>query len=169
MLYDLFKKCVSFFFNLLNWLLRGKLPPFASACVVVEENNYFLVVELPGQQIVFPGGFLTHDETPQEAAVREGLEETGLNLRIDSFINYYSLKNKNWKTMANMSFAFSASVIGGQLRNNIEGRPYWLSESELKQRLTGHSRAVYKDYLAFRQRHFSLSNVSIVDELPVAL
>ncbi len=59
MLYDLLKICVSIFFNILNTLLGGKLPPLSSAAVIVEEDNRYLVVELPRGRIVFPGGFMT--------------------------------------------------------------------------------------------------------------
>jgi ADP-ribose pyrophosphatase YjhB (NUDIX family) len=167
MLYDLLKKSVSFLFNLLNWLLCGKLPPFASACVIVEENQHYLVVELPGHHIVFPGGFLNHQETPQQAAEREGREETGLLLCVDDLINYYSLQNKNWHTMANISFAFHASVIGGQLCNSIEGRPYWLSAAELEPRLTGHAREVYEDYLRYRTRHLPINAEQSKQKVPI--
>src|SRR5579859_1127849 len=83
MLYDLLKKCVSIFFNVLNRVLGGKLPPFSSAGVVVEENGRYLVVELPHNRIVFPGGYMTWRENPQEGAAREGREETGLTLQVE--------------------------------------------------------------------------------------
>ena len=150
MLYDLLKRCVSIFFNLLNLLLGGKLPPFASACVVVEENDQYLVVELPGNHIVFPGGFLQHNETPQQGAEREGCEETGLHIEVDDVINYYAFKNRSWYTMNNICFALHGKVVGGELRNNIEGRPYWLHETELYPRLGGDSRIILADYKAYR-------------------
>ena len=34
------------------------LPPFGSAAVIVEKQDCYLVVELPGGRVVFPGGFL---------------------------------------------------------------------------------------------------------------
>src|SRR6266700_2518320 len=112
MLYDLLKHCVSLFFNTLNWLLGGKLPPFGSAAVVVEEEDRYLVVELPGRRIVFPGGFMNGNEIPQETAEREGLEETGLILHAGDLIGYYSLISQDWKVMNNISFVFHARVVG---------------------------------------------------------
>src|SRR5579884_3840455 len=152
MLYELLKRCVSIVFNLLNLLLGGKLPPFTSACVVVEENDQYLVVELPGNRIVFPGGFLQNNETPQQGAEREGCEETGLQIEVGDVINYYVFKNSNWYSMSNICFAFHGKVVGGELRNNSEGCPYWLQEKELYAQLGGHSRMILKDYQAYRAR-----------------
>jgi ADP-ribose pyrophosphatase YjhB (NUDIX family) len=150
MWYDLLKRCVSIVFNLLNLLLGGKLPPFTSACVVVEENDQYLVVELPGKRIVFPGGFLQHNETPQQGAEREGYEETGLHIQVDDVINHYVFKNSTWYSMSNICFACHGKVVGGELRNNIEGKPYWLHETELYKRLGAHSRKILADYQAYR-------------------
>jgi ADP-ribose pyrophosphatase YjhB (NUDIX family) len=152
MLYDLLKRCVSIFFNLFNLLLGGKLPPFASACVIVEENDQYLVVELSGNRIVFPGGFLKHNETPQQGAEREGCEETGLHIQVDDVINYYAFKNRSWYSMNNICFVFHGKVVGGELRNNIEGCPYWLHETELYARLGTHSRMILADYQAYRNQ-----------------
>ena len=68
MLYDLLKKCVSIVFNIVNLLLGGKLPPFGSAGVIVENEGRYLVVTLPHGKIVFPGGFMTWQEHPRQAA-----------------------------------------------------------------------------------------------------
>ncbi len=56
LLYDLLKRGVSLCFNTLNVLLGGNLPPFGSAAVLVEEQDCYLVVELPRGRVVFPGG-----------------------------------------------------------------------------------------------------------------
>ncbi len=151
MLYDMLKRCVSIFFNLLNIILGGKLPPLGSACVIVEENDNYLVVELPGNRIVFPGGFMTWRETPQQAAEREGREETGLELQATALINFYSCASSAWTNMSTISFAFEAHITGGELRTNIEGRPLWLSEQELRTRFSPHSLRILEDYLLQRE------------------
>ncbi|HZR44808.1 MAG TPA: NUDIX hydrolase [Ktedonobacteraceae bacterium] len=166
MLYELLKRCTSIFFNLFNLLLGGKLPPFGSAGVIVEENDQYLVVELPGNRFVFPGGFMTWREDPREAAQREGHEETGLLLEADDLINYYPCPSSGWTNMSTVSFIYHARVIGGTLHNNAEGKPCWLPEPELRTRLTGHSRLILDDYLRYRTRHKSPShspeNLSLV-------
>src|ERR1700730_7290751 len=83
MLYELLKRCVSVFFNMLNVLLGGHLPPWGCAAVIVEERDHYLVVELPRGRVVFPGGFMTWREDPKHTAQREAQEETGLLVRVD--------------------------------------------------------------------------------------
>ena len=39
MLYNMLKICVSVFFNVLNKLMGGKLPPFGTASVIVEKDQ----------------------------------------------------------------------------------------------------------------------------------
>ena len=39
---------------------------------------------------VFPGGFVDRGEHPEEAAVREALEEAGVRVRVDGFVGIYS-------------------------------------------------------------------------------
>ncbi len=150
-LYSFFKICVSIIFNALNTLLAGKMPPLGSAAVVVEEEDRYLVVMLPGKRVVFPGGFMTWRETPKQAAEREGKEETGLTLQADDFITFYPLVNTNWYNMSTICFAYHARVVGGILSDSIEGRACWMHEDELRERLTGHSRRMLKDYLLYRE------------------
>lgn len=158
MFYDLLKKCVSLFFNLLNRLLGGKLPPFGSAGVVVEDHDRYLVVQLPGNRVVFPGGFMAWNEHPREAAEREGEEETGLVLRAEGLIGHYSQISNHWSNLSNISFVYAATPIGGKLRNNIEGRPLWLHESELRTRIHGQTLTILEDYLRYRANQPTQNN-----------
>lgn len=151
-LYTCLKRCVSYCFNLLNLLLGGKLPPFGSAAVVVEEQGRYLVLLLPSGRAVFPGGFMTWREHPREAAEREGREETGLLLEADDLINFYSLVTTDWRAMSTISFVYHAHVRGGLLRPGMEGRPCWLTEEELRQRMDRQSLRVLDDYLGYCQR-----------------
>jgi ADP-ribose pyrophosphatase YjhB (NUDIX family) len=147
MFYHLLKVSVSIFFNLVNKLLGGKMPPFGSACAIVERDGKYLVVELPGKRIVFPGGFMTWSEHPHQAAEREGREETGLHLRALELINVHSAPTNRLTRMSTVSFVYHAEVIGGELRKSAEGRPHWLSESELRQRMEASSLRLLDAYL----------------------
>jgi ADP-ribose pyrophosphatase YjhB (NUDIX family) len=155
MFYDLLKKCVSIFFNLLNVLLGGKLPPLGTASVVVERNDYYLVVELPREQIVFPGGFMHWREHPMQTAEREGKEETGLQLSIGPLVGYYPAASDSWLNMSNISFVYQAQVLGGSLRVSAEGKPCWLHETELRQRMSEHSLRILNDYLVCRAQRLA--------------
>ncbi len=152
MLYDLLKKCVSIFFNLFNKLLGGKLPPFGSACVIAESQNYYLVIELPHNRVVFPGGFMNWNETPQQAAEREGREETGLILQADDLVGYYPSTSDKLTNMSTISFVYHARVISGALHMNAEGQPRWVHEKDLRPLLSPHSLCILDDYLKYRLR-----------------
>jgi ADP-ribose pyrophosphatase YjhB (NUDIX family) len=153
MLYDLLKMLVSVCFNLLNKLLGGRLPPFGTASVIVEQDNRYLVVELPRGRLAFPGGFMNWRETPAQAAQREGKEETGLDLHIGHLINIYPRASTSFFSMSAICFFYHGKVTGGKLRNNIEGKPRWLTEDELRARIDGNLVKILEDYLRFRQIH----------------
>ncbi len=151
MLYDLLKMVVSVCFNLLNKLLGGGLPPFGSVAVIVQQDDRYLMVELPRGRLVFPGGFMKWDETPEQAAQREGKEETGLNLHISYLIKVYARPTTSLFRMSNICFVYYAEVAGGKLRKSIEGKPQWLTEEEIRVRFGEHTLGVLDDYLQHRQ------------------
>jgi ADP-ribose pyrophosphatase YjhB (NUDIX family) len=149
MLYELLKRGVSVFFNTLNILLGGHLPPLGCAAVIVEERDHYLVVELPRGRVVFPGGFMTWREHPAQTAQREAQEETGLLVRVGELIGTYSSTSDRFTSMSTVSSVYAAEVLSGALRPSCEGRPCWLAEEELRMRLTDHSRGILDDYLRY--------------------
>ncbi len=151
MLYDLFKSGTSVFFHLLNKLLGGRLPPFGSACAVVEKDGKFLAIELPHERTTFPGGFMSWSEKPRQSAEREGYEETGFALRATKLIGVYSHASATMTQMSNVCFAFMAEIVEGELHQNVEGTPCWLSEAELRTRLASITITILDDYLCLRQ------------------
>jgi ADP-ribose pyrophosphatase YjhB (NUDIX family) len=62
-----------------------------------------------------PGGFLEIDETVAEGAIRETLEETGLQVEPGPIIGLYSRTQA-----AVVVVAFEARIVGGELRTNPE-------------------------------------------------
>lgn len=68
-------------------------PKVAAGTVILFEDRIVLVKRgiSPGYgKWVIPGGFVDRGETLEEAAVRETLEETSLQVRINSLLNVYS-------------------------------------------------------------------------------
>lgn len=152
MLYQALKKVVSVCFNLLNLLLFGNLPPFGSVSMIVEENAHFLVVELANKKVVFPGGFIRWRESPPQAAIREGREETGLLLRAGNVIGYLTYASTQIDHMSTINIIYEGQVVGGTLRSSVEGHPCWLQESELQDRLNPDNRAVLEAYRRYREQ-----------------
>jgi 8-oxo-dGTP diphosphatase len=86
-------------------------PKVAAGTVTLFENRIILVKRgiSPGYgQWVIPGGFVDRGETLEEAAVRETLEETSLQVRIDSLLNVYSYPGHTV-----IVAAYSAEVLSG--------------------------------------------------------
>ncbi len=62
-----------------------------------------------------PGGFLEIDETAQEGAVRETLEETGLQVELSGIVGVYSRPQA-----AVVVVCWEASVVSGEARRSAE-------------------------------------------------
>ena len=74
--------------------------PHTTVACIVEDNGRFLMVEEKDQsQTVFnqPAGHLDENESLYAAALRETLEETAWDVKLDAFLGtyqYFSLNNK---------------------------------------------------------------------------
>lgn len=153
MFYELLKKLVGVFFNALNLLLAGNLPPFACSGVIVEEQDRYLVIRQPSGSFAFPGGFMRWREHPAQTAQRECEEETGLRIRTGNVIGYYSITSPQIDRMSTVNIIFQGEVLGGELRDSIEGHPCWLAADELRGKLTSLHKTVLEDYLRYRTEH----------------
>ena len=150
-LYGLLYKSASVFFNLLDVLLFGNLPPFGSVSVVIEDDGRFLLVK-QGKYYAFPGGFMRWREHPTQAARREVYEETGLQVKIGDLIAYHSADSTSVTRMSTLTLVFRGEVIGGELRSSIEGQPAWLDEAEMQHKLISHYAHLYEKYKATREQ-----------------
>jgi ADP-ribose pyrophosphatase YjhB (NUDIX family) len=139
-------------FNVLNVLLLGNLPPLGNACMVVEDQGRFLLLQRPEGMIVFPGGFIRWREYPEEAALREVREETGIEVRLLDTIGIYATKSSSLFRLSTLTIAFAGEVVGGLLKSSVEGRPYWMDEAEMRQRLARNYNGILEDYDAYRKR-----------------
>jgi len=149
-LYNALKTWVSVFFNFLNFLLAGNLPPFGCVCVIVEEQGRYLVLQRPEGYFVFPGGFMRWREHPEKTALRECQEETGLHVQITKLIGCSSTLSSGPGSMSTLSVIFHATVVSGNLRSSIEGKPVWMDEAELHEKLFKKQFSILENYLAKR-------------------
>jgi ADP-ribose pyrophosphatase YjhB (NUDIX family) len=161
MIYHILKKLAGLFFNSLNILLGGNLPPFGSVCAVVEREHHFLVVEQPNGAIVFPGGFMRWQELPEETVIREGKEETGLQLCPARLVGYYPKPTKCLEGLSVIHIAYQAEVVSGELRKSIEGQPSWMSEEDLLNKLSPYYLTILQDYLRHREQQKEASTPKV--------
>ena len=152
LLYRMFKRLVGVCFNILNLLLAGNLPPLGSVCVIVEDQDRYLVVERAGGSFVFPGGFMRWRENPLQTALRECEEETGLRLKVKGLIGCSSNIGENFTRMSSLTIIYEAKVAGGELKRSIEGQPCWIDEAELRKRVFAKQRGVLDHFLHYREQ-----------------
>lgn len=152
LLYRVAQELTPICFNVLNVLLLGNLPPLGNACVVVEDQGRFLLLQRPEGMIVFPGGFIRWREYPEEAAQREVREETGIAVRLLDTIGIYATKSTGLFRLSTLTIVFAGEVAGGTIKSSVEGLPYWMEEAEMRQRLARNYRGILEDYDAYRKR-----------------
>jgi 8-oxo-dGTP diphosphatase len=92
------------------------IDPKVSVAVLVEKDGHVLMVQRamnPGRDSwCFPGGFMEVLETPQDAAVRECKEETGLDILVTKLIDVYYYEDFRGSGVV---IIYAAEVTGGQL------------------------------------------------------
>jgi ADP-ribose pyrophosphatase YjhB (NUDIX family) len=97
----------------------NSLPPathtLSAAAVVVNDQDEILLVRSPRRGWEMPGGQVERGETPHEAALREVLEESGIEVTILGFAGvFHNVGNDR------SNFLFLASPTGGKLRTSEE-------------------------------------------------
>ena len=92
-------------------------------------------------------------ENPQETGRRECEEETGIQVRVCEMIDCFSCPATSHSHMSTLALIYRAEVTGGVLRRSIEGRPVWVSEAEVRQRIASRCRPFFESYLRFSQLH----------------
>jgi len=86
-------------------------PKVVAAAIPRQENSIWLVqrkMEPSRGRWAFPGGYVDLGESVQEAAIRETLEETLLEIKLDGLLNVYSDRDAGI-----VLIVYRAIVIGG--------------------------------------------------------
>ena len=93
-------------------------PIPAAACVVLNEKNELLIIKRKfapnAGEWALPSGYMEVYQTPEQTAIDELQEETGLIAEIDEFLGYFSGPSPIYKNIIN--FGFFMKVIGGKLQ-----------------------------------------------------
>lgn len=91
--------------------------PKVAVAVLITRNGQVLLgrrVNDPGRgQWTLPAGFIDADEDPREAARRECIEETGLEVEVVGLLDV--LFGREHERGAHILIVFQAQIVGGQL------------------------------------------------------
>ena len=91
--------------------------------LVIKDEKVLLQRRRDNSKWGFPGGLLELNETYEEAAIREVKEETGLDVRLDSFLGIFHNHHMVWGNgdQAHTIGAFYVgSIVSGQMRIDEE-------------------------------------------------
>lgn len=94
------------------------IDPKVAAAVLVEQEGRVLLVRRANEPFrglwTLPAGFINGGEDPAEAAARECLEETGLNVRVTRVLDIIS--GREHTRGADFIIVYRAEVIDGELK-----------------------------------------------------
>ncbi|HMN12153.1 MAG TPA: NUDIX domain-containing protein [Bellilinea sp.] len=111
-------------------MLFGKIRAHCPACgyihfvdpkvavgVLIEQEGKFLLVRRGNEPKLgfwsFPAGFLDAGETPENGAMRESLEETGLTVELDGL--HCIVSGREHTHGADLVIVYRGHVVGGEL------------------------------------------------------
>lgn len=119
---------------------------FVSTCYILDQNKFLLLFHLKHQKWLPPGGHIEANETPPEAARREVMEETGLEIE---FLRQENIWVNEWNSTSierpfscllepipaigdepaheHIDFIFIARPVGGEL---TDGKWFTLEDVE---------------------------------------
>lgn len=91
---------------------------FAGGCIFNDKGEVLLQRRGDSNKWGFPGGAIEIGETPQEAAIREVKEETGLDVEVGDIIGIYTdsdMKYPNGDEAHSICIGFKLKAVGGEL------------------------------------------------------
>ena len=121
-----------------------------------------IIIELDGEGIVLirrknpppgwalPGGFIDYGESAEEAAVREALEETSLDVRLVELLHVYSDPNRDPRTHT-MATVFIARASGSPRGADDAAEARVFHEHDLPTPLAFDHAKIVADYFAYKR------------------
>ena len=107
---------------------------------LIQRDGHILLSRLTGGSAhglwTLPGGGVEFAEHPEEAAVRETLEETGFHVQVGALRKVtHSVEDGDKAILHHIQFYYDAEIVGGELTSELDGstdRAEWFSFKEAK-------------------------------------
>ncbi|HPT08456.1 MAG TPA: NUDIX hydrolase [bacterium] len=106
--------------------------PFIVAGCLIKEKDKFLFVEENGKYNI-PQGWVEMGESLEKAAKRETEEETGFEVKINSFHGVYTIiKQRDNIILHKIKVIYNASLTGRKKKKNEKLPIRWMSINDIK-------------------------------------
>ncbi len=117
-------------------MTRYRNPTPTVDIAIVDDSERIVVVQRGREPFrgrwVLPGGFVEYGETVEQAAVREALEETGLEVDLRAILGVYSDPRRDPRGHT-ITTVFVARPVGGELRGGDDASAArWAPLSQLR-------------------------------------
>ncbi len=119
---------------------------------LIEKDGKILLIrrgiEPSRGKLAFPGGYVDWDETTEEAVVREVLEETGIEVRVNKLLGVFSRPKRDFSQ--NIALSYSLSVVDD---SNIKPQKdeiieiLWLDPNDIFEKLAFDHQEMLEIYL----------------------
>ena len=98
---------------------KYKNPSLTTDIFIYDENDNFILIKRCNEPFkgfwALPGGFVDYGESVEDAAVREALEETSINVELKELVGVYSNPDRDPRRHT-VSIAFTAKGNMGDLK-----------------------------------------------------
>jgi ADP-ribose pyrophosphatase YjhB (NUDIX family) len=126
-----------------------------AAAIFDEQGKMLLIQRADNKKWAMPGGWADVGLRPAEVAVKEVLEETGLQIKIDRLMGVYDGRGNNFNNFYHLyHLVFSGTVTGGTptLAPDETLAMGWFAVDQLPELSPGHDKAILD---TFRRKHMS--------------
>ncbi|MDH4046563.1 MAG: NUDIX domain-containing protein [Gammaproteobacteria bacterium] len=115
------------------------LPTDLTVCAVVERNEKFLIVEERSSNVVVitqPGGHIEAGESPEDAVVREAMEETGCVVSVSGLLGVYLWIHPQTRQQF-LRIAYTADLVTENQKSKLDNgihAVHWYTVADIKHR-----------------------------------
>lgn len=143
---------------------KGFLRHVTTGIIIRNNKDEILLIKrashlIRGDKYALPGGYLDRDETAKEGAVREVIEETGLEVKDVQLFRINDNPNRPHEDRQNVDITFIADLKGGKQQLNPEVTEFkWVNKSSLpsKEEFAFDHDETLELYFKYRENPFSL-------------
>ena len=132
--------------------IKNYKNPIPTVDIIIETMSGIVLIERKNEPFgwAIPGGFVDYNESLEQAAVREALEETGLHVTLTGQLHTYSDPHRDPRHHT-ISTVFTASGDGPPQAGDDAGKAEVFTEENLPSLVFDHA-AILADYFSFKKR-----------------